>query len=149
MTREETINVLKTLQDMYRVNTYVVKSIDMAIEALQAEPTKAVPPSLADVYKWERDIALSQLEEYGIGFAEKKRDDLVEVVRCGSCKNLSSDGKYNLARLLMLHMALKDCRNESNHASSKERATIEEVKQAIYAYVELTKKVIEKCSNQG
>ena len=57
-------------------------------------------------------------------------------------KNLSSDGKYNLARLLMLHMALKDCRNESNHASSKERATIEEVKQAIYAYVELTKKVI-------
>ena len=64
-------------------------------------------------------------------------------------KNLSSDGKYNLARLLMLHMALKDCRNESNHASSKERATIEEVKQAIYAYVELTKKVIEKCSNQG
>lgn len=93
MTREETINVLKTLQDMYRVNTYVVKSIDMAIEALQAEPTKAVPPSLADVYKWERDIALSQLEEYGIGFAEKKRDDLVEVVRCGSCKNLSSDGR--------------------------------------------------------
>ena len=66
---------------------------DMAIEALQAETTKAVPQSLADVYKWERDIALSQLEEYGIGFAEKKRDDFVEVVRCGSCKNLLPDGR--------------------------------------------------------
>ena len=51
-----------------------------------AEPNKAVPPSLADVYKWERDIALSQLEEYGIGFGEKKRDDLVSVVRCKDCK---------------------------------------------------------------
>lgn len=53
--------------------------------AKQAEPTKVVPPSLADVYKWERDVALSQLEEYGIGFAEKKRDDLLEVVRCKRC----------------------------------------------------------------
>lgn len=64
-------------------------------------------------------------------------------------RRLSEEGRYNLARLLMLHLALKECRNESNHASSKERATIEEVKQAIYAYVELTKTVIEECSNQG
>jgi hypothetical protein len=65
----------------------------MAIEALQAEPTKAVPPSLADVYKWERDIALSQLEEYGIGFAEKKRDDFVEVVRCKDCIHWKADNE--------------------------------------------------------
>lgn len=64
-------------------------------------------------------------------------------------RRLSEEGRYNLARLLMLHLALKECRNESNHASSKERATIEEVKQAIYAYVELTKTVIEECRNQG
>ncbi len=62
-------------------------------------------------------------------------------------RRLSVEGRYNLARLLMLHMALKECRNESNHASSEERATLEEVKQAIYAYVELTKKVIKECSN--
>lgn len=37
MTREEVTNVLKKLQVMYRVNTYVVESIDMAIKALQAE----------------------------------------------------------------------------------------------------------------
>lgn len=67
------------------------EAFDLAIEALQAEPNKAVPPSLADVYKWERDIALSQLEEYGIGFAEKKRDDLVEVVRCKDCRYWNSE----------------------------------------------------------
>lgn len=93
MTREEAVEVLKERyltcvgigldNHANRVN----EAIDMAIEALQAEPNKAVPPSLADVYKWERDIALSQLEEYGIGFAEKKRDDLVEIVRCKGCKH--------------------------------------------------------------
>ena len=67
------------------------KAVDMAIEALQTELNKAVPPSLADVYKWERDIALSQLEEYGICFAEKKRDDLLEVVRCKDCRKQGSD----------------------------------------------------------
>lgn len=93
MTREEAIKIV----DCYDINFYdlrgekipaekLAEAFDMAIEALQAEPTKAVPPSLADVYKWERDIALSQLEEYGIGFAEKKRDDLVEVVRCKNCQ---------------------------------------------------------------
>lgn len=49
---------------------------DMAIHAL------AVYPQL----KWERDIALSQLEEYGICFGEKKRDDLLEVVMMGETK---------------------------------------------------------------
>ena len=88
MEREEAIKVLNTYDvnfDEYTAEE-IADAIDMAIEALQ-EPNKAVPPSLADVYKWERDIALSQLEEYGIGFAEKKRDDLVEVVRCKDCRH--------------------------------------------------------------
>ena len=93
MNREEAINVIKGARQYLTVGNPIwnVKKVDeamnMAIEALQAEPNKAVPPSLADVYKWERDIALSQLEEYGIGFAEKKRDDLVEIVRCKDCKH--------------------------------------------------------------
>jgi hypothetical protein len=89
MTREEAIKILKAIRvyECYpkSASEETKEALDMAIEALQAEPTKAVSPSLADVYKWERDIALSQLEEYGIGFAEKKRDDLVEVVRCKDC----------------------------------------------------------------
>ena len=70
-----------------------VEALRMAIEALQAEPNKAVAQILADMYKRERDIALSQLEEYGIGFGEKKRDDLVEVVRCKDCKASRVYGK--------------------------------------------------------
>ena len=84
MTREQ---ARKWFQSHKTSDTMVNEAYDIAIEALQAEPNKAVPPSLADVYKWERDIALSQLEEYGIGFAEKKRDDLVEIVRCKDCKH--------------------------------------------------------------
>ena len=84
MTREEALYRLDNLRSVAVGRED--EAIDIAIEALQAEPNKAVPPSLADVYKWERDIALSQLEEYGIGFAEKKRDDLLEVVRCKDCR---------------------------------------------------------------
>ena len=99
MTREEAKEILTHNWTRVDNPNYSESELDeaffMAIEALQAEPTKAVPPSLADVYKWERDIALSQLEEYGIGFAEKKRDDLVSVVRCKDCRfywgNLSED----------------------------------------------------------
>lgn len=89
MTKSEAIKVLEKYKRYAEgiLTDEVLDSIafDMAIEALQAEPTKAVPPSLADVYKWERDVVLAQLEEYGIGFAEKKRDDLVEAVRCKDC----------------------------------------------------------------
>lgn len=89
MTREEAIELLEDLDGAIEDNQGrdYDEAFRMAIEALKAEPNKAVPPSLADVYKWERDIALSQLEEYGIGFAEKKRDDLVEVVRCKDCRH--------------------------------------------------------------
>ena len=81
MTREEAIDNLQDLwNEVYNEDSdgynYAV-AIDMAINALAVYPH----------YKWERDIALSQLEEYGIGFAEKKRDDLVEVVRCKDCRH--------------------------------------------------------------
>jgi hypothetical protein len=96
MTREEAIQILST-RDAHGVlcgyTSGVTEALDMAIEALKTELNKAVPPSLADVYKWERDIALSQLEEYGIGFAEKKRDDLLEVVRCKDCRHHSVEGE--------------------------------------------------------
>ena len=100
MTREEAITTLKEMHESFDeihentnggIGYEQMTALDMAIEEIQEEPTKAVPPSLADVYKWERDVALSQLEEYGIGFAEKKRDDLVEVVRCKDCIHYESD----------------------------------------------------------
>lgn len=63
MTREEAIMWLikpaRTSTDIGEIKEKEIEAYNMAIEALQAEPTKTVQPSLADVYKWERDIALS------------------------------------------------------------------------------------------
>ena len=36
--------------------------------------------------RWERDVAIEQLAEYGVCFGEKKKD-LVEVIRCKDCKH--------------------------------------------------------------
>lgn len=104
MTRTEAIEWIYTIDTCYDLAFREREALDMAIEALQAEPTKAVPPSIADVYKWERDIALSQLEEYGIGFAEKKRDDLVEVVRCKDCEYADFNSPYPVCNLLEMNI---------------------------------------------
>ena len=48
--------------------------------------------------------------------------------------------RKDLTRLFMLHLVLKDQRNVSNHASSTNRASVREVKTAIYAYIELTER---------
>ena len=59
-------------------------------------------------------------------------------------EKLGVEGKRSLARLLMLHLALKGERNGSNHASNEDRATVDEVKTAINAYIELTDLVLER-----
>ena len=76
MTREEAIQHFKEQLDIFGGEH--AEAIKVAIEALAVYPQ----------FKWERDTAISQLEEYGIGFAEKKRD-LVEVVRCKDCKYMT------------------------------------------------------------
>ena len=92
MTREEAIEILKTLNMMLRNPdgepiSDVCEAIDMAINALAVLPQ----------YKWERDIAVEQLDEYGIPFGAKKDDDVVKVVRCKYCKHkvVTEDGEYN------------------------------------------------------
>lgn len=61
--------------------------IDAMIKAMQDAPTvDAVSPGVVEQFKWERDIAIAQLEELGIGFGEKV-PDMVEVVRCKDCKH--------------------------------------------------------------
>ena len=48
-------------------------------------PAKVVSMGVFEQIRWERDIAIEQLKDYGVGFGEKKKD-LVEVVRCKDCK---------------------------------------------------------------
>ena len=48
-------------------------------DALQKAPAiDAVSREVFEQVQWERDIAITQLAEYGVGFGEKKKD-LVEV----------------------------------------------------------------------
>lgn len=61
----------------------------------EAPSVDAVSPGVLEQYKWERDTAIAQLEELGIGFGQKK-PDMVEVVRCKECEswNKCSDELY-------------------------------------------------------
>lgn len=84
MKRAEAIKVIETIcpfSDAY-TTAEMKQALEMAVNAI----------AVYVQYKWERDIALSQLEEYGIGFGEKKRD-MVEVVRCKDCKYSKVYGK--------------------------------------------------------
>lgn len=44
----------------------------------------AVPKKTYDFVKWERDVALSQLENYGVQLGEKA--DVERIVRCKDCQ---------------------------------------------------------------
>lgn len=79
MTREDAIKILKILvyqHDNGNMEEAVRQALAMAINALSVYPQ----------YKWQRDMAIEQLDEYGIPFGAKKDDDVVKVVRCKDCE---------------------------------------------------------------
>ena len=52
---------------------------------IDEQPTvDAVSRGVHDQVRWERDVAIGQLESYGISLGEKA--DAVKVVRCKDCK---------------------------------------------------------------
>lgn len=82
MTKDEAIKVLKRLLPVNHIDD-VRTAIDMAIESLSAD---VVPKGVLNQFRWERDVAMMQLEEYGIPFLTNKDEDIVKVVRCKDCK---------------------------------------------------------------
>ena len=61
--------------------TYALKEVFDIVK--EAPAVDAVSLGVLEQFKWERDIAISQLEELGIGFGEKK-PDTVEVRHHGN-----------------------------------------------------------------
>lgn len=62
------------------------KYYDMMEYALNHIPTtEAVPTGAYIQVRWERDVAIEQLNSYGVSFGEKA--DCVKVVRCKDCKH--------------------------------------------------------------
>ena len=97
MTKEEAIQVLTVIkgskefiQGFGTKYNKDIEAIDLAIENLSAD---TVPKGLLEQFRWERDVAMMQLEEYGIPFLTNKDEDIVKVVRCGECKHLHADGR--------------------------------------------------------
>lgn len=63
--------------------TDVSRMIDKLLEEEQAHNARM--NNLAfDMIKWERDVAISQLNDIGVQFGEKV-DDVVRVIRCKNC----------------------------------------------------------------
>ena len=56
------------------------------IEVVKEQPTAFDVEKAIGQYKWERDIAMYQLEQLGIGFGQKLEDEVIEkvkeVIRC-------------------------------------------------------------------
>ena len=74
----------------YDVDSYLAGNKEI-LEMIDNAPTiDVVSVGVLEQYKWERDVAISQLEELGIGFGQKK-PDMVEVVRCKDCKYWGTD----------------------------------------------------------
>ena len=88
--------------------------IDTIKELVDAQPTiDVVPVSVLEQVKWERDVALTQLEEYGVSLGEKAdvmkvrhgRWESTEVLvglmnfeyfyRCTACGRRGGDTKTN------------------------------------------------------
>ena len=68
----------------YDVDSYLAGNKEI-LEMIDKAPTiDVVSVGVLEQYKWERDIAIAQLEELGIGFGQKKPD--IQVVRHGHWK---------------------------------------------------------------
>lgn len=52
---------------------------------MDAPTIDAVPVGVLDQVRWERDVAIAQLNDYGVSFGEKA--DCVKVVRCRACNH--------------------------------------------------------------
>jgi hypothetical protein len=52
----------------------------------EAPTIDAVSKGVLEQFRWERDVAMEQLEEYGIPFCTNKDKDIVKVVRCKNCR---------------------------------------------------------------
>ena len=81
--RKAAIDCLRTLSLFY--GPYGEEALKDGIEKIkELSGVNTVLPDTLKRIKWERDVAISQLKELGIGLGQKT-PDMVEVVRCKDC----------------------------------------------------------------
>jgi hypothetical protein len=66
---------------------------DMRMEIEDATAADLVSKGVYEQVKWERDMAMQQLEEHGIPFCGVA-DDVVNVVRCKDCRFYGNEERH-------------------------------------------------------
>ena len=94
ISREALIDVIE--KQKIDNDAYCRLCIDSMKELIEEQPTvEAVPKSYAEQIRWERDVAVGQLNEIGCQFGQKmdevKKLEAVPVVHCKECKNWHKD----------------------------------------------------------
>lgn len=82
----------------YRTDDFAERNANTCKNYLPA--ADVVSRGLFEQIKWERDIAMEQLKEYGISFGAKKSDDVVKVTRCKDCKWSRERNEYEMEYLV-------------------------------------------------
>ena len=73
--------------------------IEETIQRIKNAPAvDAVSRGLFEQYKWERDVAIAQLNDYGVSFGEKA--DCVKVVRCKDCEHSRERNEHEIKYLI-------------------------------------------------
>ena len=80
LTNKEAIKRIKEFALYHAISdlphsAYTVEAFEMAIRALENQDRGVVSLGTYEQVRWERDVAISQLEELGYGFGEKIRDE--------------------------------------------------------------------------
>ena len=120
--RQAVLERLKFKRDTESYPNKKYCGLESAIAQIQKIPSvDAVSRGVYEQIKWERDIAMEQLEEHGIAFGAKKQGDAVEVVRCKDCKHGTLCD--NLQGAEYVDCVLDDCsvRKPSDYCSYGER----------------------------
>lgn len=89
-------------------------------ECLEAFDIAITAVGAIDQIRWERDMAIEQLKNYGIGFCEKA--DIVKVIRCKDCDNLYFHKDINGAIIsrCCLHEIIVNKNDFCNHGIKEE-----------------------------
>ena len=86
MTNQEAIKRIKEFGLHHAINdlphsTLTVEAFEMAIRALENQDRGVVSIGAYEQIKWERDVAISQLQELGYGFGEKIKEKHININR--------------------------------------------------------------------
>jgi hypothetical protein len=82
----------ETLYDSDRME-YKLPMMNLFARLLKLPVIDAVEKDIYEQVRFERDVAIGQLKELGIGLGQKKPNDLERVVRCKNCKHWQTDWK--------------------------------------------------------